>query len=239
MRKPLGVVVYDGPSELDGSPVVAIATMKTKNVKTGNMIQVWILRSDENPFEALKNDDTQAICGTCPLQNNGCYVRVDQAANAIYKAYKRGAYENFDHAKHARYFADREVRLGAYGDPAALPTSTIRQLTQLGRSWTGYSHQLFWIDQRRANALARYVMASCHNRAQMAEAARRGWRYFGIVPEGKEGPKDALECPNSTRGISCSQCRLCCGTSKGAKSIWIHAHGRSASAVEALQDANA
>ena len=43
-----GFIIYDGPSMLDGEPIVAIATMKTSNRKTGEMVQVWILRSDVN-----------------------------------------------------------------------------------------------------------------------------------------------------------------------------------------------
>jgi len=33
-----GVVLYEGPSMLDGEPIVVIATLKSSNIKTGNMV---------------------------------------------------------------------------------------------------------------------------------------------------------------------------------------------------------
>jgi hypothetical protein len=48
----LPIVLYRGPSLLDGSPIVAIATIGSTNVKTGPMVQTWILRADMNPLEA-------------------------------------------------------------------------------------------------------------------------------------------------------------------------------------------
>ncbi len=48
-KKPLGLVLFDGPSQLDGQPIVAIATGVSRpltNAKTVDMIQTWILRSD-------------------------------------------------------------------------------------------------------------------------------------------------------------------------------------------------
>jgi hypothetical protein len=41
-----GVVLYEGPSELDGKPIVVVATFNSVNDKTGNMVQTWIIRSD-------------------------------------------------------------------------------------------------------------------------------------------------------------------------------------------------
>ena len=48
-----GVVFYEGPSMLDGKPIVAIATPSTENRKTGDMIQTWILRRNIDPVRAL------------------------------------------------------------------------------------------------------------------------------------------------------------------------------------------
>ena len=42
-----GFVLYEGPSKLDGEPIVAIATLKTENTKTGPTIQTWILKADK------------------------------------------------------------------------------------------------------------------------------------------------------------------------------------------------
>ena len=61
--KELGFVLYEGNSVLDGKPIAAIATLSSSNVKTGNMIQVWIIRTDINPVEASKLGDDISICG--------------------------------------------------------------------------------------------------------------------------------------------------------------------------------
>ena len=66
--KPLGYIVYEGPSELDGSPIVVIINKiwaASKNGKTGALVQSFIIRSDINPVEALKTGDDAAICGHC------------------------------------------------------------------------------------------------------------------------------------------------------------------------------
>jgi hypothetical protein len=47
-------VIYDGPSLIDGKPIVAIAQVNTGNRKTGNMAQTWILRSDIDPITASR-----------------------------------------------------------------------------------------------------------------------------------------------------------------------------------------
>ena len=49
MRRAQGYVLYQGPSRLNGEPIVAIATMRTANVKTGNMVQTWILTAEVSP----------------------------------------------------------------------------------------------------------------------------------------------------------------------------------------------
>ena len=47
-------VLYEGPSLLDGEPIVAILTglrSSSGNRKTGAMLQTWILRADVSPAE--------------------------------------------------------------------------------------------------------------------------------------------------------------------------------------------
>ena len=129
---PNGAVIYRGPSQLDGAPIVAIATGLAKgstNSKTGGgLIQVWILREDVSPVHAVHSGADSSICGTCPHRGrieNGrnldrsCYVTVFQAPLNVWKCYKRGLYAPASNL--ATTFEGRGVRLGAYGDPAALP----------------------------------------------------------------------------------------------------------------------
>ena len=40
----------------DSNNIVSIITFKSSNVKTGDMCQVWILRNDMDPVEAIKQN---------------------------------------------------------------------------------------------------------------------------------------------------------------------------------------
>ncbi len=54
------LIVYDGPSIIDGKPIVVILTgldQSSENAKTGNLVQSFIIRSDIAPTDALKTGD--------------------------------------------------------------------------------------------------------------------------------------------------------------------------------------
>src|SRR5271154_1354735 len=99
MLKPNGVILYQGPSLIDGAPIVAIAIAgKSSNRKTGNMVQTYILRSDLEPTAAIKQGLDVSICGDCRHRGDGtgkgrtCYVNVGQGPLGVYRAFKRGRY---------------------------------------------------------------------------------------------------------------------------------------------------
>jgi hypothetical protein len=82
-------ILYRGPSEIDGQPIVAIATYSNRNTKTGQVVQTYILREDINPLEASKTGQDYSICGDCPMRgdvttdparkiakNRKCYVNL-------------------------------------------------------------------------------------------------------------------------------------------------------------------
>jgi hypothetical protein len=48
-------IIYQGPSLLDGAPIVVIANYSKSNRKTGGVVQTYILRADMNPLEASKD----------------------------------------------------------------------------------------------------------------------------------------------------------------------------------------
>ena len=56
-------IIYEGPSVIDGKPIVAIATYSGRNRKTGAMVQTYILRADLNPLDASKTGEDASICG--------------------------------------------------------------------------------------------------------------------------------------------------------------------------------
>jgi hypothetical protein len=110
--------------------------MSTNNRKTGKMVQVWILASDIDPIEASSLGQDYSICGNCPQRwalGGACYVNIGQAPLAIYRAYKRGSYTLFDPALHGDLLTNRKIRLGAYGDPAAVPFEVLRDFAALGK----------------------------------------------------------------------------------------------------------
>jgi hypothetical protein len=223
--RPLGLILWEGRSRIDGSPVVVIANgfRGSKNVKTGNMLQVWILRADMPPIETRKAglNKLRAICGNCPLMGKLCYVRVEQAPRAIYKAWLAGRYERYVPAKHDFLFSSRCVRFGAYGDPAAAPYDLWEHLWLISAGHTGYTHQHA---DPRFKQFANLVMASVESPAAAKAAQSAGWRTFrmGLGAEPIKG-LDIL-CP-AGRGVQCKDCGLCKGGRSKARSIYIQGHG--------------
>ena len=93
---------------LDGAPIVVIATTKSSNRKTGDMVQTWILRSDIKPTEASKAGADASICGDCKHRwslGGACYVNIGQGPGAIFRAYKRGNYPQAPSVSAARHRA--------------------------------------------------------------------------------------------------------------------------------------
>lgn len=212
-------IVYRGPSLLERrSPIVAIVTGldgSSSNPKTGRMAHLWILRSDVNPVEAVQTRQDSAVCGDCGLRgtgtgDRGCYVTVVNAPNAVYKAFKRRRYADVDPTVVNATLRDRglSLRLGAYGEPAALPVGLLRQLTA-GINHTGYTHQ--W---RKRPALRSVVMASCDSPTDYADATAGGWRSFRTRTADQPLSPDEIICPASDEGnhrTTCADCSLCDG----------------------------
>jgi hypothetical protein len=213
--------------------VVVIATgikRPSANKKTGKMVQVWILRSDINPMEAIKTGKDARICGKCPHRGikgkraRTCYVQVAKAPLGIYGAFKRGVYPFLPLDQYAAVFGGKAIRFGAYGDPAVIPETIVAELSRVSARHTGYTHQ--W---RTAGAwLKPYVMASCDSLADYTGATAQGWRTFrvtvGMTPQAGE-----ILCPASSEAgmrTQCARCGLCNGAGV-AKNIYIPVHGAS------------
>jgi len=239
-----GVVLYEGPSLLDGAPIAVIATgltRKSRNPKLGNMIQTWIMRSDIAPNKALRKRLDKSVCGDCRFASgNGCYVSVGRAPLVVWRAYKRKRYPRVTLSEAKTLFANRSVRVGAYGDGAACPVAVWDISLANIASGTGYTHQ--W-RLERAQTLKRYCMASCDSVRDYAEATRMGWRTFRVRSDMQALQSGEIACPASAemnRKTNCAACRACFGTQAKAKvNIAIVAHGISAAKaiarVESLQ----
>ena len=136
LQRPLGLVLYNGPSSLDGELIVVIATgfrRSTANPKTGDMIQTWILRSDVAPFSAIHSGGDESICGSCPLRgileaSDGQYPTVTPALRN-----RDVRPPNGSAARHVR----RGRSLWASSSPMGLSRRTWRTTSETAHVWYG------------------------------------------------------------------------------------------------------
>jgi hypothetical protein len=234
---PNGVIIYQGPSVIDGKPIVVIAnSLKTnKNRKIGDMIQTWILRTDIHPNDALKTGDDYSICGDClhrgaysektkTVTDRTCYVNLyKQGVFSIFNAFKRGSYPTCEF-KHMQLFKDRHVRIGSYGDPAAVPLYVWETITQNCKDYTGYTHAWRTCDK----AYSKYCMASVETVDAYRLANDMGYRTFRLILDPNEA-RDANEkpCPAQISDkIHCDKCAFCDGSySYEKKNVTVVFHG--------------
>lgn len=240
-RKPIGFIVYEGPSEIDGSPIVVIMNRiftASYNVKTGDIVQTFIIRSDISPLDALKTGQDAAVCGDCEHRpslvkaGNGkapCYVNVGRSVMSVFGAYIRGSYVRATPEEAAKHLKGRVLRLGTYGDPFAAPLIVWAPLVAASDRHVGYSHQ--WENPKfDATAWAPLVMASADTLVQRIKAKSMGLRTFrvGFADELLKVMGEAV-CPASAeagRKTTCADCRLCGGTSIKANDIVIRDHAQ-------------
>jgi len=234
MRIPrrLSAILYHGPSQLDPSvDVVAIVTGLGKrpgrNSKTGNMPQVWILRADMEPNTAVKEGCDAAVCGDCPFaQGQGCYVVTHQAPLSVFRAWRRGSCHGWEDGAIMHQLARATViRVGAYGDPLAVPAHVWGDLA----SWApdarllGYTHS--W-RLPHAPAYRRWFMASVEDIYDQQAAVSLGWRTFRVGLKGDQPNTYEKACPAMDKGISCAQCKACDGLARGyGDGRFIEVHG--------------
>lgn len=218
-----GLILYRGPSVLDGSPIICIATLSTANHKTGNMIQTWILREDVLPTVAVKTGQDSSVCGNCPQRHfvqGACYVMPFQAPSNVFRAYHRGAYEDLS-TTNLYQLMGRKIRLGSYGDPAAVPYYVWLGVTSVSEGWTGYTHQMdhSCFDEK----ILEFCQASIESEAQYRVAVEKNWPTFRIRDPLRRALKGELICKTEISETNCLICGLCDGKSKN--NIVIRVHG--------------
>ena len=184
-----GYVLYEGPSVVNGNPIVAIVTglgeVPSSNAKTGAEAQTWIMPASCPPTEAVKNHADADVCFHCdyrPLvaaelrladptgKHPICYVNTGRGGPLqIWCRWEAGQYERKSAEIIGQIAKDRKrpIRLGSWGDPAAVPKRLWDEMLFVQTAHTGYTHQ--W---RQFPEYAPYLMASVEQRA----AARGGPR---------------------------------------------------------------
>lgn len=69
MAKTPSAVVYRGPSRYDAKTNIrAVLVFNSANVKTGNMVQLYVLNDLVPPHVAIKTGEDQSVCGSCPYR---------------------------------------------------------------------------------------------------------------------------------------------------------------------------
>ena len=228
--KPLtrNVLFYDGPSQLTGDRILAIATAQNGNRKIGEMLQLWIIPAI-SPIEAVRTGADDAVCGDCKLRGDhgasrACYVEYWRSVENIWQGREKAV--RMTPEAFSALTVGLQLRIGAFGDPVAVPMSVWLALLSTAGGWTAYTHQ--W---RRPDAQAHraFVMASVDSPAEYDQARALGWRTFRVRAAVDDLVQpDEVICPASDEGghrATCDRCSLCRGLARPAKSIAIIVHG--------------
>lgn len=238
-------VLYHGPSELDGTPIVVIASNflgTSTNAKLGSsFIQTWILCAESDPLDAVLTSADYAICGNCtrrgvatprgvaiPKLDRTCLIAPGHTPLPIWKQWQRGRTPPIAERRLKAMFTGRAVRLGEYGDPAAVPIRIWRKVLARAAFWTGYTHQWRHCHQ----SYKRWCMASCDTEQDRNDAHALGWRTFRTT---ERDPYEArldgeIVCPKSKEAgqkLNCEQCKICSGTDGNVRQtdVVIKLHG--------------
>jgi len=225
MSKPNGIILYEGPSIINGQPIVVVVTgfKRTDNRKTGTMLSSWVMLKDIAPVKAAECNADKAICGKCKHRQWGtCYVNLGHGPYNVYKAYKRGSYKLCT-TEDLRRLRCRTLRVGSYGDPAAVPYDVWLNIISKIKGVTGYTHQWKNCDMR----ISEFCMASVDTPAEAMQAKSLGWRTFRIIQEGENLFNDEYICPadKSKAYMTCDNCLACCGYMRDTKKnpvIFLH-----------------
>lgn len=190
---------------------------------------------------------SQKTCpSTCPLRNNGCYAEVGMMRMAITSKINNTE-EDIDSIIDSecsaidKLPANKTLRIHGVGDaptPQAAKKLAIAGKNYLKRaknkSAKVYSYTHAWRTVKRKYWGVVSTLASCETTKQVKEARKQGYAASIVVAKFdsdklyvKDGEK-LLPCPSQTKGITCSQCKLCTNDThlrKAKISIAFEAHG--------------
>lgn len=217
-------------SKIDNKPIDLILTPTSKNSKTGDMPNLWIAEHGKSGAVSIKDKTDSSVCGDCAFRGDKergiprlCYVN-PMAVNAATRKPKTEPVPE----KQRR---GKPVRLGAWGDPGAVPVEDLHDIVREygGRgkkTHTAYSQR--WRHEPDSGH-AELCMASVHTPAQALLAQKLGWRTFRVTADDVLMPNE-IWCPATEEGGSKVDCRTCClcdGTSNGKRvNVAVKVHGR-------------
>ena len=224
------ICVWEGASQFDGLPIQVILSgysIDSTNTKTGAMIQVYILPKNNTPYEVY-TESKPTVCGSCKYLGGGCYVRWSNLGN-IQKSGNRN-FADLDLGQNL--CAGLRVRVGAAGDPAAVPLWVWEHLLQDADGFTGYTHA--WRDYPEYK---KFFVASTDSKQETDEALEQGWSPFYVVEDWEEAPQESFQClsskqKNMFQNYTCIECMKCHG-GKTPKVIVEKLHGATSTISQA------
>ena len=223
-----GYVFYRGPSLLDGEQIVGIALLYSANEKTGDMVQTYILRDNgRDPFANAQSLDDVSVCGHCKHRHGtggACYVNLAKGVGMVWGAYQRGRYP-YSLWQAMKAIAGRKVRMGSYGDPAAIPVYVWKMLLREAAGQTGYTHQWETCDPE----LLSLCMASVDSDEELVKAQEMGYRTFRVLRPDELLFAHEFVCPASDEELNrkkCVSCMACDGGHPPKASVAINVHGQ-------------
>ena len=228
-------IIYRGASQIDGLPIVAIAPIATETQRREKSCKLILFARISHPLDASKSGQDFSICANCVFRgiansdpkrkqakNRKCYVNLGQGPTIVYKSFNRGVYPIAnDHASRVELGKNRVVRLGTYGDPAAVPSHIWDELLTECESHLAYTHQSGFRPDITMQSADTLEQAQAH-------WAKRA-RTFRVIDSLDDiDPINEILCPASKeagRRVQCVKCQLCSGlTSNSKKSIAIVEH---------------
>lgn len=248
-RLPSTLALWAGPSAFDGTPIALVAhrvNAPSTNRKTGDMLQISIMRQDASPVDAWRAGADGAVCpDDCPHRSRprggagSCYVnkaRLTAAHAAAMRALAAG-----DVGFPAGLFVGAQVRGGMEGDPAAVPLRVWSRVLAGARRHTLYTAA--W--RTLPPEWQAYAMASCDTPEAAEEARAAGWRVFAASSSTADDTAYQLAgmrpCPSDTVDLTCEACGGCDGHARGARrpSFYVKLHGGVGASMRRRNDAPA
>lgn len=222
------MIIYQGPSLYDGREIAVVAACldgRSSNMKTGPMVQLYVVPYDRNPIEAIRHGDDHSTCGNCPIKS-GCYTHSGNSINgmnAVWSALQRGLYgrKPASKAEQKRAFRNRYVRFGAYGNCSAAPFEAYQTILAVAAGITCYIHDWQTADPRWSAV----SMASVETVADMEIANSMGYATFRVVRDAKTDRVSSEKiCAYEKSGnvLPCIACMKCDGQHGN---IIVSAHG--------------
>jgi hypothetical protein len=196
------------PTQHDGVIVKAYSG----NAKLGNMAATYVAK--------------HSCPNSCPFKSNGCYAEHDNT-RGHWDRITLGSLDAtpFELAKREadaidRLPADRSLRLHVAGDSTTeegtrLIAAACERYMKRGKGVKVYAYTHAWAEVSREAWGNVSILASCETAEQVEQARERGYataivvhRFGGDRAYRADGVK-IIPCPQQTRDVTCSDCRLC------------------------------